>query len=94
MNTTSFPPGFLNENRQAEIYGVAVLFLVLVTVAAVLRFCARRIGHVRRNWDDVFVVVGYVLFVALTGACIGTSIELIVVQSLKEAYYHSCSRYR
>ena len=68
-----FPPGFLEESTQPAVRGVGGLFIALCTIAVVLRFVARWIGKVVWRWDDAFVLIGYILFVAMTASCLGKS---------------------
>ena len=78
MSSVQFPPGYLDEYRGRTPVRVAIAFLIMETLCIILRFYARRISKVRWGADDILILPGFILCVAVCACSIGE-------QSLKEA---------
>ncbi|RAL07151.1 uncharacterized protein BO97DRAFT_326969, partial [Aspergillus homomorphus CBS 101889] len=59
------------ETRQPLLYAVFSSFLVLSTLAVILRFISRSIARVGQHRDDIFIVIGWALYMAFIGVAIG-----------------------
>ncbi|EAW07822.1 uncharacterized protein ACLA_025390 [Aspergillus clavatus NRRL 1] len=70
-NIVQYSPAYLAEDRRPALLSVAVAFLVLGTVAVILRFVSRRIGRVGWHHDDIFIVAGWIFYVAFIAVAIG-----------------------
>ncbi|KAE8373315.1 hypothetical protein BDV26DRAFT_301162 [Aspergillus bertholletiae] len=69
--TVEYSDAYLAETRQPMILTVTVIFVALTTIALILRFISHRIGNVRGHLDDVFIVVGWLFYLAFVGITIG-----------------------
>ncbi|PYH35668.1 uncharacterized protein BO87DRAFT_457846 [Aspergillus neoniger CBS 115656] len=54
----------LTASKQPLLYGMNILFIILSTIAIVLRFISRRIGRVRWGRDDTLIVLAWVATMA------------------------------
>lgn len=70
---TQYSAAYLAEDRQPTLLSVAITFLVLSTSAVILRFVSRRIGRVGFQHDDIYIILGWLFYVALISVAIGTS---------------------
>ncbi|KAF7621592.1 hypothetical protein AFLA_011886 [Aspergillus flavus NRRL3357] len=52
------------ESKQPILYSITVLFMVLETIAVILRFVSRRIGKVSWSRDDSLIIVSWVMTIA------------------------------
>ncbi|OJJ75777.1 hypothetical protein ASPBRDRAFT_38076 [Aspergillus brasiliensis CBS 101740] len=51
-------------SKQPLLYGVMILFMILSTIAIVLRFLSRRIGRIRWSRDDALIISAWVATMA------------------------------
>jgi len=63
--------GQLAESRQNVVRAVAVVFIVLDTIAIALRFSSKRIGHLKFGSDDGWIFCGFLFSLALLACSIG-----------------------
>lgn len=68
---TQYSAAYLAEDRQPTLLSVAITFLVLSTSAVILRFVSRRIGRVGFQHDDIYIILGWLFYVALISVAIG-----------------------
>ena len=72
-------PGPIEPARTAlnPVYAASVAFIVLDTLFVVARFVSRIfIGKVRLGWDDCWILVAWLLTVALTAPFVYSTVEL------------------
>ncbi|KAF7117557.1 hypothetical protein CNMCM5793_006609 [Aspergillus hiratsukae] len=68
---TQYSPAYLAEDRRPALLSVAITFLVLSTSAVILRFVSRRIGRVGWHHDDIYIILGWIFYVALISVAMG-----------------------
>ncbi|KAF4156289.1 hypothetical protein CNMCM6936_007407 [Aspergillus lentulus] len=68
---TQHSVAYLAEDRRPALLSVAITFLVLSTSAVILRFVSRRIGRVGFQHDDIYIILGWIFYVALISVAIG-----------------------
>jgi hypothetical protein len=66
-----YPEEYLHESRQATIYAVTIVFMVLETIAVALRFIAKIVGRLSWGLDDGFITLGYALCMSVAACTIG-----------------------
>lgn len=79
QTTNQYPPGYLEESRQSELYTLEILFMILETVTVALRFTSRRIGRVPWHRDDTLITVSWIVCMCFNSLAIGMSFETNVL---------------
>ena len=59
-NTTSYPPGYLEENKGPQSIAIMIPFAVVATLAVAGRLASRRIKNLSLELDDLTAVVALV----------------------------------
>ncbi|PYI04434.1 hypothetical protein BO78DRAFT_295877, partial [Aspergillus sclerotiicarbonarius CBS 121057] len=62
---------YLEQTRQPKLYAILITFMVLSTLAVILRFISRSIGGVGFHRDDVLILVGWAIYMSFIGIGIG-----------------------
>jgi hypothetical protein len=91
---TQYSAAYLAEDRRPALLSVAITFLVLSTSAVILRFVSRRIGRVGFQHDDIYIILGWIFYVALISVAIGTSPSspsLSTEHSLDDVMQETCT---
>lgn len=73
LNPADYPPGYLSERQGYKLLIVAVLFIILETLFAGLRYFSRRKQHTPIGIDDWFIWPALVFNVGLCVESIGKS---------------------
>ncbi|KAE8143895.1 hypothetical protein BDV38DRAFT_232267 [Aspergillus pseudotamarii] len=53
-----------HESKQAVLYSITIIFMILETIAVILRFVSRRIGQVSWSRDDTLIIISWVVTIA------------------------------
>ncbi|KAE8357286.1 hypothetical protein BDV27DRAFT_151449 [Aspergillus caelatus] len=61
-NRVSSSPSY--ESKQAVLYFITIIFMILETMAVILRFVSRRIGKVSWSRDDTLIIISWVVTIA------------------------------
>ncbi|KAL2827120.1 hypothetical protein BJY01DRAFT_255788 [Aspergillus pseudoustus] len=61
---------YLTESRQPLLLSVVILFIVVSTIAVLLRLASRKVGHIKWQLDDTLVILGWLTFNAFMGLTI------------------------
>ncbi|KAI1342702.1 hypothetical protein F5Y15DRAFT_312660 [Xylariaceae sp. FL0016] len=62
---TTYPPGYLEENRGDSVIAAATVILIFTTVLFGLRLYARSLTNAKRGWDDHLLIPAYVFLLGL-----------------------------
>ncbi|KAE8423711.1 hypothetical protein BDV36DRAFT_279210 [Aspergillus pseudocaelatus] len=61
-NRVSSSPSY--ESKQAVLCSITIIFMILETIAVILRFVSRRIGKVSWSRDDTLIIISWVVTIA------------------------------
>jgi hypothetical protein len=68
---TQFPPGYLEESRQRELYTESIVFIVITTIITALRFVSKHIARVKWRIDDTLIVLSWGFYICFISLIIG-----------------------
>lgn len=70
-NPPSYSEEYLRQTQQPVMYGVCSALIVIETLAVAIRFVSKVVGRLRWGVDDLFIVLGLLVNLAIVTCVIG-----------------------
>jgi hypothetical protein len=67
----TYPEDYLQQNKQPLMYGICSFLMITEIIAVILRFLSKRVGGLRWGIDDLYLLLGLLLNLAIASCVIG-----------------------